>query len=75
VAADARLPAVGAQQRGEDAHDRGLAGSVRAEQGKHLATVRGDIDARQRLGIPEALGQPFGFDHRGHRGLAFDGFA
>ncbi len=67
VAADAGLAAVGAQQRGQDAHDGGLAGPVRAEQGEHLALAGGDIDARQRPGRPEALGQPFGLDHCGHR--------
>ena len=42
------------EQRREDAHRRGLAGAVGAEHAEHGTGPRREIDAVQRLGVPEA---------------------
>src|ERR1700727_2172426 len=68
VPADAGVPAVRLQQRGQDAHDRGLARPVRAEQGEHPPGVGGNVHPGQGLGVAESFGQPFGCDNCGHGG-------
>ena len=66
VARDDRGALVGLQQRREDAHRRGLAGAVGAEHAEHGTGPRGEIDAVQRLGVPEGLAQAPGFDRVVH---------
>jgi hypothetical protein len=66
VATDPGVPGVGLQQGGQHPHRGGLAGPVRAEQGQHAAPLRRDVHPGQRLGVPEALGQPLGLDHVAH---------
>ena len=53
-AADPRAAASGCGQRGEDAHGRGLAGAVRAEQREHRPARDVEIDAGKDRGRPEA---------------------
>jgi hypothetical protein len=69
VTADPGPPGVRFQQRGQDAHDRGLARPVRAEQRQHPAALGGEVDARQGLRAAEPFGQPFGFDNCGHAAM------
>jgi hypothetical protein len=59
--------AVWSQQRGQDAHDRGLAGPVRPEQGQDLAPVGRYVDAGQRLSGAKFLRQALGLDYSGHQ--------
>ena len=66
VARDDRGALVGLQQRREDAHRRGLAGAVGAEHAEHGTGPRREIDAVQRLGVPEGLAQAPGFDRVVH---------
>ena len=56
--------AVGPQQRGEHAHDGGLAGTVGPEQAEHLALRHLERDALDRLDVAEALHQAVGHDRR-----------
>ena len=51
----ARAAGVGLQQRGEDAHERRLAGAVRAQQPHDLALPDGQVDAVERAHLAEAL--------------------
>ena len=69
VPGDGGVPGVRAYQRGQDPHDRGLAGAVRAEQSADRAGRYGEVDPGQlELG---PLGAGLG-EHLGHRlgGLA-----
>ena len=66
AAGDERRAGVGREQGGEDAHRGGLAGAVGAEHAEHGAGPRGEVDAVQRLGVPEALAQAPGFDRIVH---------
>ena len=60
-AVDDGRPAVGPEQRGEDAHRGGLAGPVRAEQTEHGAAGDREVDAAQGLGVAEALDEALRF--------------
>jgi hypothetical protein len=62
VAADRRRAAVRAQQRGEDAHGRRLAGAVGAEQGEDAGGGHLEVDAAQGFHVPEALLEVAGDD-------------
>ena len=55
------------EQGGQHPHGGGLARPVRPEQGEHAARSAAVSDPGQRLGVPEALGQPLGLDHVGFR--------
>ena len=55
-------PAVGGEQRGQDAHRGRLAGAVRPEDAEHGAFADGEVDAGEGLGGAESLGQAFGLD-------------
>ena len=48
-------PGVGVEQRGEDAHRRGLAGAVGAEQAEHAAAGHDEVDAVERLHVAVVL--------------------
>ena len=69
-------PPVGLQQRGEDAHERRLAGAVGAEQAEHGAGLDLEVEAVERddvaEGLPHALGEDRG--RAGHGGLVKRGF-
>ena len=58
-----RRTRIGPGQRGQHPHGGRLAGAVRAQEAEDGAGRHGDVDTRQRLGLPVALGQPFGLDH------------
>jgi hypothetical protein len=51
------LARVGPDQRGQDAHRRGLACAVRPEQGEHAAARDPQSDAAQHADAPVGLGQ------------------
>jgi hypothetical protein len=55
VAEDLRPPRIRRQQRGQNAHQRGLARSVRAQQAKHHPTRDLEPGTIQRHGRPEPL--------------------
>jgi hypothetical protein len=57
---------VGAQQRGEDAHTRGLASPVGAEQAEHGALRHPQVDTVEGPHGPVRLHQCFGHDGVGH---------
>jgi hypothetical protein len=57
---------VGQEQRREDADGSGLAGSVWSENPEDLAPLDVEVDAAERLGVSEALGQSLS-DYGGHR--------
>jgi hypothetical protein len=62
----AGLAAVGAQQGGEDPHDRGLAGSVGSEQPADRARRDLQVDTGQRLAVVVPLAKtlrPYGQRH------------
>jgi hypothetical protein len=67
---DERGARVGGQQRGEDAHGRGLAGTVGAEQPEDLALGDGQVDPADGLDglarYPEVPAHPADFDHGAH---------
>src|SRR5690606_31238679 len=54
----------GPQQRGQDAHGRGLARAVRAEQRVDRAARHAQIEAGEHAGGPEGSGQSGRFDDR-----------
>ena len=56
--------AVGLEQRGEHAHDGGLARAVGPEQPEHAALGDLERDALDRLEVAEALHQAVGHDRR-----------
>src|SRR5258708_25549061 len=45
-------------ERGEDAHHRGLAGAIRAEQSEHRAGLDGEIDTIEHGVAAEGLADP-----------------
>ena len=51
-AVDGGRPRVGLEQRGQDLHDRGLAGAVGAEQGEDAAPRHVEVDAAQHAAGP-----------------------
>ena len=57
-AVDAGRPTVRLEQRGQDLHDRGLACSVRAEQGEDAPGRDVEVHAAEHLQLPERLVQP-----------------
>jgi hypothetical protein len=61
--ADLDHAGVGATQPGHDRHDRGLAGSVRAEEGGDLTRGDVEIDAIQRYDLAIRLAQSFYSKH------------
>jgi hypothetical protein len=61
-AVDAQRPAVGPDERGDRADERGLAGAVGAEHGDHLAAVGDHVQPREGLDLAEALGEAAGLD-------------
>ena len=68
---DAGGAAVGLQQRGQDPHRGGLAGTVGAEQAEDRARLRGEVDAAQRVHLTVRLLQALHGDrviaHAGER--------
>ena len=60
--ADPGRSAVGGDQRRQDAHRGRLAGAVRPEDAEHGPFRDGEVDAGERLGGAESLGQAFGLD-------------
>jgi hypothetical protein len=57
---DARHPQhalVGPQQRGDCAHERGLAGAVRSRQGGHPPRLRHEVEPVEGPHVAEALGE------------------
>ena len=60
------LTGVGRDQRGEDPHDRRLAGAVRAEQREDGARRNGEIDAVERHRLLERLPQAGHLDRVSH---------
>ena len=62
VSHDARSALVGAQERGQHADRRGLAGAVRPEQAENRARWHGEVDAVHGSGSPEDLDQAGSFD-------------
>ena len=76
AAADLDLPAMGAQDPGENLHGRRLAGAIGPEETQNLATPQGDIDRMEGLvptvkTVQSACRQQDLFDHgpyywRGH---------
>ena len=68
VPVDGRSSAVGLEQRGQDLHHRGLAGTVGAEQGEDGARRNAQIDAPEHRVVAEGLGEPGDLDGwcRGH---------
>ena len=63
---DTRGATVGLQQGGEDAHEGGLAGTVRAEQRQHASLVDLEVDAHHRDRVAERLRDAFHLDDRRH---------
>jgi hypothetical protein len=59
LAEDPGRPGIRPQQRGQDPHDGGLAGTVRAEQAKHGALGNGKVDPGERRRLLELLHQSF----------------
>src|SRR5690606_15682027 len=59
---DLGASAVRAQQGGQDAHGRGLAGTVRAEQPVHRSAWHGEIEPVERGGPAVPLEQTLGTD-------------
>ena len=64
VTCDQCLPAVGADQRGQDLHHRGLPGAVGAEQREHGALRNVEVDAVEHHVGAERLAQPGDGDSR-----------
>ena len=64
-AVDAGSARVGPEQRGQDLHDRGLAGPVRAEQGEDAAPRHVEVHAAQHLQLLVRLLQALHVDRRG----------
>jgi hypothetical protein len=64
VAGHARAAAVGRQEGGEDAHRRGLARPVGAEQPQHAALGDREVDPAQRLDLAVRLVQALGLDRQ-----------
>ena len=60
VAVDAQRPRVGRDQRRHHADERGLAGAVGPEDGHGLPGRQGQGQLRERLDLPEALGEAVG---------------
>ena len=56
------VPSVGADERGEDADRRGLAGAVVAEQPEHRARRDVEVEVAQRPQVAEALAEALGDD-------------
>jgi hypothetical protein len=69
-AGDTGRARVGLRQRGEDAHGRRLARAVRAEHAEDRTGCRGEVDAGERLGVAEALGEADGLDGCGGHEVA-----
>src|SRR6185437_4951068 len=55
-------PGVRLGERGQDAHGRGLARSVRPEEGEHATAGDVQVDPVQYAHVPVGLGQPAGLD-------------
>jgi len=55
VAEHGRGAGVGAQQRGEHAHKRGLSGAVGSEQPDDLPAGHGQVDAVERAHVADVL--------------------
>ena len=67
VAGHAQRPRVQSQQCRDGPHERGLAGPVRSEHGRHLAGLGNQVEAVERARLPVALLQRVCFDHRSHQ--------
>ena len=65
-AVDVQRPRVRAQQRGHRPDERGLARSVRPQQGHHAARADDEVQPGQRLGLAEAFGEAAGLEDRCH---------
>ena len=71
-AGDPQLAAVGPQQRGDGADERGLAGAVGPEQGGDVAGLGDEVEAVEGVDVAEVLGEAVGLDDRGHgQGVGF----
>ena len=58
--------AVGAQQRGHGADERGFPGAVGAEEGHHLSGWNGQVERVERLHLPESLAEALGLNEGVH---------
>jgi hypothetical protein len=65
-AEDARGAAAGAEQGGEDADRRGLAGAVGAEQAVHGAALDAEVDAVDGARVAEVFEEGGGLDRWRH---------
>jgi hypothetical protein len=66
---DARHPKhalVGTQQGGDRAHEGGLAGAVRSQEGGHPPRLGHQVEPVQGPHVAEALGEAYGLDGGGH---------
>ena len=61
-------PRVRLDQRGQDLHQRCLAGPVRTEEPEHAGRRDVEVDAVERPGLPERLGHTPHLDHRAAHG-------
>ena len=61
------MPLVEAEGPGEDLDQRALAGAVVADQGRHLTGLGLEVDLAEDLDVAEALADPPGLEHGGHR--------
>src|SRR5439155_19911503 len=66
---DADLATVRPQQRGDRAHERGLARAVRPEERADLARLGEQVEAVERTNVAEALRQSVRFDDGCHAEL------
>ena len=68
LAEDAHIAGGGEVLRGEDRHDRGLAGAVAAEEAVDGVLLDGEADVVHRDGLAVALGEAGDLDDGGHLG-------
>ena len=61
---DARLPAIGPQQRRQDPHGGRLAGAVRAQQAEHRSRLGAQVHGAEGEDVAVALAQLPGLDRR-----------
>ncbi len=71
VPVDAQRAAVGLDQRGDHADERGLPRTVGPEDRHRLARRQGEAQSGERLDLAELLGEAVGLDERVHRRASF----
>ena len=69
VPVDGERAAVGRDERGHHADERGLAGAVGTEDGHRLSGGQGEGQPGEGLDLPELLGEAVGLDERVHARL------